>query len=76
MGSVDIKGDGVTLVDLKTGVEIKLADTALLERYRNALIKIACLDDKGANDRLKVRGSYAAFDEPGSVEIARKALGL
>ena len=43
-------------------------------RMREALEKIASLDDEGANAYLKNHGSYAMFDEPGSVEIARSAL--
>lgn len=38
------------------------------------LTKIAALDDVGANDYLKARGSYGRFDEPGSVQIARETL--
>lgn len=38
------------------------------------LKKIACLDDKAANERLYLTGSYSAFDEPGSVKIAREIL--
>lgn len=45
------------------------------DRLRTALRMIACYDDKGANDRLKATGRFSAFDEPGSVEIARAALG-
>lgn len=41
-----------------------------------ALRKIACLDDTPANTYLEATGSYSLFDEPGSVEIARKALSL
>lgn len=44
------------------------------ERLRAALDRIAAYDDQGANYRLKTSGSYSAFDEPGSVEIAREAL--
>ena len=39
-----------------------------------ALREIACLEDKTANHHLRSRGSYAAFDEPASVETARAAL--
>ena len=41
---------------------------------REALTKIATFDDLFASDRLATNGSYGAFDEPGSVEIAREAL--
>ena len=44
------------------------------EGMREALKKIAAYDDEGGNHMLKSRGSYASFDEPGSVEIARRAL--
>jgi len=40
----------------------------------DALIEIAAYDDHGANETLKRTGSYSSFDEPGSVETARKAL--
>lgn len=54
------------------------AQIAKLVRERNilrgALIKIAAFDDGMANDALGARGSYALFDEPGSVAIARDAL--
>lgn len=39
-----------------------------------ALTKIAAFDDTGANYRLETLGSYAGFDEPGSVKVAREAL--
>lgn len=45
-----------------------------IERLRNALIKIAAVDDMLANDRLATNGSYSGFDEPGSVQIARETL--
>jgi hypothetical protein len=38
------------------------------------LKKIASLDDKLANHHLETTGSYACFDEPGSVRIAREIL--
>lgn len=44
------------------------------DRFRKQLVKIAALSDEGANEHLKTTGSYGAFDEPGSVEIARRAL--
>jgi hypothetical protein len=48
-----------------------LADNAKL---REALERIAAFDDEGASRRLASTGSFALFDEPGSVEIARAAL--
>lgn len=42
--------------------------------YREALTKLACFDDKGASDHFDATGGYAFFDEPCSVEIARKAI--
>lgn len=44
-------------------------------RMREALRSIACFNDQSANQRLHETGSYSLFDEPGSVEIARAALG-
>jgi len=38
------------------------------------LKRIASLDDKLANHHLETTGSYACFDEPGSVRIAREIL--
>ena len=43
-------------------------------RLRLALTRIATYGDEGANARLKSTGSYGAFDEPGSVQIAREVL--
>lgn len=40
-----------------------------------ALNRIACYDDTGANARLTATGSYGSFDEPASVQIARDAIG-
>lgn len=45
-----------------------------IEWLRSRLGKIAALDDKLANVHLKNTGSYSAFDEPGSVKIAREIL--
>ena len=45
-----------------------------IERLRAVLTKIAAYDDGLASDRLGSTGSYGAFDEPGAVEAARKAL--
>lgn len=39
-----------------------------------ALEQIATFNDHAANARLEATGSYSAFDEPGSVQIARAAL--
>ena len=47
---------------------------AEIEQLRAALTEIACFNDKSANARLKETGSWGAFDEPGSVQIARAAL--
>lgn len=44
--------------------------------YEDVLKRIACLDDELANRYLEATGSFGAFDEPGSVEMARRALGL
>lgn len=43
-------------------------------KLRAALTEIAAYSDDRANDRLRLVGSYGAFDEPGAVETARKAL--
>jgi hypothetical protein len=40
----------------------------------NALSVIAAFDDAIGCEHLAATGSYGAFDEPASVEIARKAL--
>jgi hypothetical protein len=58
---------GLTTDDLKTLV-------SQLSIAKEALKRIAAFDDKGANEMLEKRGIYAAFDEPGSVRIARTAL--
>jgi hypothetical protein len=60
---------------VKTGTNRANADliAAAPDMYA-ALKKIAQYDDEGANARLAATGSFSAFDEPGSVEIARKAL--
>lgn len=39
-----------------------------------ALNRIAAFSDSGANERLKITGKYSWFDEPGSVQTARKVL--
>jgi len=45
-----------------------------IEALEAALQRIAAYDDKLANDRLLETGSYGSFDEPGSVQVARRAL--
>ncbi len=47
---------------------------ARIAHLEAALTKIASFDDVGASQRLASSGSYARFDEPGSVQIAREAL--
>lgn len=47
---------------------------AEIERLREALREIAAINDTLANDFLENHKSYGAFDEPGSVMIARAAL--
>jgi hypothetical protein len=44
------------------------------EKFREALTKIAAYDDAAASAYLRATGSYAHFDEPKAVEIARTAL--
>lgn len=48
---------------------------ARVERLEGALREIAAYDDERASAHLASEGSYAMFDEPGNVEIARQALG-
>lgn len=48
--------------------------TAERDAYEAALRTIAALDDHSANEYLARRGSYGAFDEPGSVQTARSTL--
>jgi len=43
-------------------------------RYEEALRQIAAFDDARACQHLEQFGTYGQFDEPGSVQIARKAL--
>jgi len=50
------------------------ASEAEAARLREALEKIAAFDDSAANTHLRVTGSYAGFDDPASVAIARAAL--
>jgi hypothetical protein len=44
------------------------------QEAKEALKKIAAYDDAAASAYLRATGSYASFDEPKSVEIARTAL--
>ena len=53
--------------------EIKVKD-AQIEKLVEALRSIACYEDDAAGRMLANTGSYAGFDEPGSVFMARKAL--
>lgn len=46
------------------------------DRYRKALERIAAYDDGHANEYLSKNGSYAGFDEPWSVMIARSTLAV
>lgn len=59
-----------------TGMVIGDANDAAdeIERLREALKKIAAYDDHLAQKHLEETGSYGAFDEPGSVGMAREAL--
>lgn len=41
---------------------------------KGQLQRIACFDDKLANEKLDRTGSWSGFDEPGSVQIAREIL--
>lgn len=43
-------------------------------RMLEALERIACFDDAQGNAALDAHGSYAGFDEPHSVRIARTAI--
>lgn len=38
------------------------------------LRKLACFDDEGGNNHLKICGSYAFFDSPWAVKYARETL--
>lgn len=51
-----------------------LSQAQEIERLRKALTHIAAYDDELASARLAKTGRYGAFDEPGSVKIAREAL--
>ncbi|XAI95132.1 hypothetical protein [Microcystis phage Mwe-JY13] len=46
------------------------------DRYRKALERIAAYDDNLANEYLSKHGSYAGFDEPGSVMVSRSTLAV
>lgn len=50
-----------------------MGDTRI-QIYKNALKKIAAFDDAIGCEHLAATGSYAAFDEPASVQLARKTL--
>ena len=55
----------------------QLPEFALLKAFRvllDAMRRIATTDDTNANYHLEHTGSYAAFDEPGSVAVARETL--
>lgn len=45
-----------------------------IDRLRKALEQIAARGDTAADEHLKATGSYARFDEPGAVQIARETL--
>lgn len=47
---------------------------AAVKTMREALTRIACYEDIGANLHLERHNSFAEFDEPGSAYIARVAL--
>lgn len=49
-------------------------DNKILRIYEAALTVLSCFDDKTACRNLEETGRYGAFDEPGSVQIARVAL--
>ena len=59
------------MADLQSRIALSEAREA---KCVEALTKIATFDDKGANYHLEHTGSFAQFDEPGSVQIAREAL--
>ena len=68
----------------EANAELAISNQQLLEqikaleaeraRYRQALIRIAMFHDEAASEKLSQTGRYSRFDEPVSVEIARKAL--
>jgi hypothetical protein len=60
-----------TCAEAATALESHRGRVEVLEK---ALKEIACFDDDAAGAYLKNHSSYARFDEPGSVEIARAAL--
>ena len=47
---------------------------AMAKDLLETVIRIACFNDLGANERLAQMGTYSAFDEPVSVSIARAAI--
>jgi hypothetical protein len=47
---------------------------AKIDRLQAALTRIAAFDDPLASNHLEAHGSYGAFDESGSVRVAREAL--
>jgi len=56
---------------------LRASEAAALERVTRitgALVSLAALDDKLANDYLISSGSYSGFDEPHAVQTARAAL--
>ena len=61
-----------------TQIDVLEAHARTLERenarLREALEKIAAFNDVAGSQQLADTGSYTAFDEPGSVEIARASL--
>ena len=63
--------DCATMREAADGLTAITAKVALLTE---ALAKIAAFYDEAASRHLTHTGSYGAFDEPSSVEIARRAL--
>lgn len=76
-GKVSVALDAIqtSLLLEKSNTEKSRATIATLVE---ALEKIACFDDETAtaNEWLEKTGSYASFDEPGSVAVARAAIQL
>jgi hypothetical protein len=62
--------------DLKAALDVWNSNELglMIARLRAALEAIAAFGDRRANERLARDGSYASFDEPGSVRTAREAL--
>lgn len=67
---VSVKRHQVAAWNRRAAIEADPGRKALIE----ALEKIASFDDALACARLEASGTYANFDEPGSVQIARAAL--